>query len=191
MVFRHKRFQYFTMVINNRSNNVMYRSNLYRTFKVKVKQQCLLVPGKFHIIYIFSACEATRDYAYFKTSAPNDFIIEDGAQYMPGVTFTKMNWIEGNIANPGWVYRGAPVDNPRKCAVFCSKVPNCVAWSAPGHATHLAASYPEGCKIFSSKAGLTTDTEWWNQGKVYFSEWETSMWMSGERGCYGKTLRTH
>ena len=144
----------------------MYRSNLYRTFKVKVKQQCLLVPGKFHIIYIFSACEATRDYAYFKTSAPNDFIIEDGAQYMPGVTFTKMNWIEGDIRKLGWVYRGAPVDNPKKCAVFCSKVPNCVAWSAIGHATPEPRTFPEGCKIFSSKAGFSTDVEFWNEGKI-------------------------
>ena len=123
------------------------------------------MPSRLMPILYLSACEATRDYAYFKTSAPNDFIIEDGAQYMPGVTFTKMSWVEGNIAAHGWVYRGAPVDNPKKCAAFCSKVPNCVAWSAIGHATP-GTTFPEGCKIFSSKAGFSTDVEFWNEGKI-------------------------
>ena len=138
-----------------------------------------------HKIFLFSACEPTRDYAYFKKSAPNDFIIEDAV--MPaGVTFQKMAWKDGWSNQHGWVYRGDPVNNPRKCAVFCASVPNCVAWSSAVQAPHPTL-YPEGCKIFSSKAGYSTDVEVWNENNnnLRMSKFNTPFWMSGERGCYG------
>ena len=87
--------------------------------------------------------------------------------------------------------------NPKQCAVFCASVKNCVAWSSPRY--HPGGKATGGCKIFSSKDGKSTDIEYYdtttsemNNGQkprnpaFYQSPLHTPLWISGERGCYGK-----
>ena len=67
-----------------------------------------------------------------------------------------------------------------------------VGWQWTGHTGGKAWG---GCKIFSSKDGYSTDlevykmTNFWS-GAVnpiwYQSFLNTPLWISGERGCYGK-----
>ena len=144
----------------------------------------------------FPACEPTDKYVYFKTSAPNDFVIED-ATTPADVTFHKDAYQKGNPSKHGWIYRGTGMKNPKQCAVFCASVKNCVAWSSPRY--HPGGKATGGCKIFSSKDGKSTDIEYYdtitsemNNGQkprnpaFYQSPLHTPLWISGERGCYGK-----
>ena len=130
---------------------------------------------------LFSACEPTRDYIYFKPGGPNnDLVMNAIAPPGRGMSLKThpYNW---NGFGAGKVYQATPVFlTVKECGTICTMNPTCQAWSARtmrgGH---------DGCKLFTTKDNIHTPNEFQVPMKA-----KRGTWLSGERGCFGKNIQS-
>ena len=125
----------------------------------------------------FSACEPTRDYIYFKPSGPNDNLVIDAvAPPGRGMSLVTHPWGWGGFG-AGKIYQARPDPlSVKECGTICNMNPTCQAWSA-----RTMRGSRDGCKLFTTKDNYNEDVEFWGTAKA-----KVPIWMSGERGCFGK-----
>ena len=94
-----------------------------------------------------------------------------------GLYLDQQPWGWGGFG-AGTIYRARPTPlTVKECGTICNMNPTCVAWSA-----RTLRGVRDGCKLFNSKDGYNEDVEYWTTAKA-----KVPVWMSGEKGCFGKT----